>query len=486
MSSLRTFRGVRGVRATRAVVLTAVALSLSACVSLGPPYQRPELPVPEGYSQPTQPGAVADTWWTLFGDPDLDRLVEEALAANQDLAAAAARVAEARALLGLADAQRFPIINGEAGAGRTRFSASSAQIPPGVSPEFDNYRIAAGISYDFDFWGRYARASEAARAELLATEAGRQNVRLSLIAEVINAWFDLAAIGVQLDYTRETVGSRRESADLQQTRFDGGTISGLDLAQAQAELATAEAAVPALERQLRLTENRLGVLLGRMGGPIPRPDAARLAAFRLPEVPVGLPSELLARRPDVVAAEQQLIAAHARIAVARAAYFPSITLTGYAGTESDDLSNLLGSGTGIWQAALGLLQPIFNAGRTRRQVEAARAREQGALAAYTSSLQNAFADVEDALVIRRTSTVEREALERQVRALSESRNLAGLRYDAGESSYLEVLDAQRNLFRAQLDLTRARRDELVSGVTLFRALGGGWAGSGEPAAAEPQ
>lgn len=473
-------------RPSRAVFLTAAAaLLLSAC-SLGPPYQRPELAIPEGYSQPTQAGAVADTWWTHFGDPDLDRLVEEALAANQDLAAAAARVAEARALLGYANAERLPVINGEASAGRTRFSSSSAQIPPGVNPEFDSFRAVASLSYDFDFWGRYARASEAARAELLATEAGRLNVRLSLIAEVINAWFDLAATGVQLDYTRETVGSRRESTDLQQTRFDGGTISGLDLAQAQAELATAEAAVPVLERQLRLTENRLGVLLGRTGGAIQSPDASRLAAFRLPEVPVGLPSDLLARRPDVIAAEQQLIAAHARIAVARAAYFPSIRLTGYAGTESDDLSNLLSSGTGIWQAALGLLQPIFNAGRTKRQVEAAQAREQGALAAYTKSIQNAFADVEDALVIRRTSTVEREALERQVRALEESRHLAELRYEAGESSYLEVLDAQRNLFRAQLDLTRARRDELLSGVILFRALGGGWAGSEAPPAAEPQ
>ncbi len=230
--------------------------------------------------------------------------------------------------------------------------------------------------------------------------------------------------------------------------------------------------MPALERAVRQTENRLAVLLGRIGGTV-EPGGA-LSGVAPPEVPVGLPSKLLARRPDVLAAEQRLVAANARIGAARAAYFPSIALTGYAGTESLELASLFASGTGIWQAALGLVEPIFNAGRTRRQVEAARARERQALAAYTRTVQGAFAEVEDALVARRTGVAEREALARQVEALTRARRLAGLRYEGGDSSYLEVLDAERSLFRAELDLARARRDELAAAVDLFRALGGGW------------
>lgn len=475
----------RPAQAAMTAIVATAALSLSACLTVGPNYRRPELPLPPGYSEGSAAGAqavVPDAWWSLFGDPQLDRLVAEALAANQDLAAAAARVEEARALLGITDSDRFPQVTGSAGASRNRLSRESSLIPSGFDLERDAYRAVVDVSYEIDFWGRLRRASEAARAELLASEEGRRNVRLSLIAEVATAYFDLVTFEGQLAIARGTLGSRNESVRLQRLRFDAGTISGLDLAQADAELAATEATVPVLERQLRQTENRLTVLLGRIGGRV-EPGAA-LAELTSPEVPVGLPSELLARRPDVLAAEQRLVAANARIGAARAAYFPSIGLTGLAGAESVEFSSLFAAGTGIWQAAISLVEPIFNAGRTRRQVEAAEARNRESLALYARTVQGAFAEVEDALAARRTGIAEREALGRQVTALAEARRLAGLRYEGGDSSYFEVLDAERNLFRAELDLARARRDELAASVLLFQALGGGWEGAAAAPAGE--
>ncbi|MFN7961492.1 MAG: efflux transporter outer membrane subunit [Thermoanaerobaculia bacterium] len=455
------------------------ALALAGCASLVPHYQRPELALPPSYSAPAAAAVLADGWWRAFGDPALDRLVEEALGANQDLAAAAARVEEARALLGLTRADRYPELSAGASASRSRFSADNPQIPPGINLETDTFRAVAQLSYQVDFWGRFKAASAAARAALLATEAGRANVRLEVAAEVVTAYLDRAGYRQQLEVARQTLGSREESLRLERVRFESGTLSELDVAQAEAELAATEATVPGLERALRQTEVRLAVLLGRVGGSLePGHDLGELA---LPEVPVGLPSSLLARRPDVVAAEQELVAANARVAQARAAYFPLISLTAYAGSESSELSNLLGSGTFVWQAAASLVQPIFNAGRTRRNVEAARARELGALAAYKKAAESAFAEVESALVALSTSAAERAARGRQSAALERARDLARLRYDAGDSSYLELLDAERNLFAAQLSLARARRDELAAAVTLFQALGGGWGAEGTAA-----
>lgn len=473
-----------------ALALAGLALaSLSACRTLGPDYQRPELALPAAYSQAAAEGAaaVSDTWWKLFGDPNLDRLEEEALAANQDLAAAAGRIEEARALLGLTRSDRFPEVSAGLSGSRSRFSRETAQLPPGFPLETTRIHASVDARYEFDFWGRYARASEAARADLLATEEGRRNVRLGVTAGVATAYLDILALERQLAVLRETLATRGESVRLQNTRYDAGTISELDLAQAQGELAAAEAAVPALERALRQTENGLGVLLGRMdrlGSAVARSsgegEGGGLAALTLPPVPAGLPSELLLRRPDVVAAEQGLLAANARIGQARAAYFPSLSLTASLGEESMQLSKLLSSGANVFNVALGIVQPIFNAGRTRRQVEAATARQHQALAAYLRSVQGAFAEVEDALIARSTGTTESEALARQVEALGRALHLSQLRYDAGESSYFEVLDAQRGLLRAQLDATRARRDELAAAVSLFKALGGGFEGEKEP------
>lgn len=469
----------------RTIALGALAAALAGCLSLGPDYVRPDLALPEGYSVEAAgaSGAVPDDWWTLFGDATLDGLVAEALAANQDLAAAAARVEEARALAGLARADRFPEVTLDASGSKTQFSSDNPQIPPGVPREFEVYRAALAVSYELDFWGRLRRASEAARAELLATEEARRSVRLGVIAETASAYFDLLALDRQRQVTIDTRGTRDEAAQLQGLRFDAGTISELELAQAQSEVAAADATVPAIERLQRRAENRLAVLLGRLGGTIVR--GAGLDTIVAPAVPVGLPSDLVARRPDVLAAEQRLAAATARIGAARAGYFPSFSLTGYAGSESSELSNLLGSGTSVWQAALGLVQPIINAGRTRRGVEAARARERQAAAGYLMAVQVAFAEVEDGLAARRTSADARAAIARLVESRRRSRVLSDIRYEAGESSFLEVLDADRELFRAQLELEAARRDELLAAVDLFRALGGGWEreGDGAPSSA---
>jgi multidrug efflux system outer membrane protein len=460
-------------RGPRLVAAVLAASSLSACASVGPRYRRPELPLPKSYSEQASTQPIPDAWWASFEDPALDRLVAEALVANQDLALAVARVDEARALAGLANAERWPEVSLTADVSRTRLSGDSAALPPGFPLERSGFRVAPTLSFELDFWGRLRQLSAAARAELLASEEARRNIRLVVAADVAAAYFDLLAFERQLAIARDTLGSRRESVRLQRVRFDLGAGSLLDLSQAEAELAATEVTVPVLERQVRLTENFLGVLLGRIGGSVLRAGAP-LEGLSAPDVPVGLPSELLARRPDIVAAEQRLIAANARIGAARAAYFPSIALTGHAGSESSALSNLMSSGTGIWQAAVSLVQPIFNAGKTRRQVEAARARHRQELAIYIRAVQSGFAEVEDALVARVTSIAEREALARQVEQLTTTQRLARRRHEVGDSSYLEVLDAERSLLRAELDLAAARRNELAATVNLFKALGGGW------------
>jgi outer membrane protein, multidrug efflux system len=476
-------------RPLRALVAGSAAVSLAAlagCSAIGPPYARPQTTLPPAYGEEAAGAAgeaVPDAWWTLFGDPALDRLEEAALAGNRDLAVAAARVDEARALAGVAAADRWPELSAGAGASRTQLSAQSNQFPPGFPLQTDRIDLTASISYEADFWGRYRRAGEAARAELLASEEARRAVRLAVAAGVAAGYFDLAAFERQLAVVEGTLTTRREAVRLQRARFDAGTISELDLAEAQAELAATEAAVPAVERALRRSEHRENVLLGRAGGAVER--GRPLGELSDPEVPVGLPSELLARRPDVAAAEYRLVAAHAEVGVARAAYFPTIALTGYGGSESRDLAGLLGPGTSIWQAALSLVEPVFNHRRTRRQVEAARARERAAVATYAKAAESAFADVADALVARRTSRQEREALDRQAEALGRARRLAQQRYDAGDSSYLEVLDAERNLFRAELDQVAARRAELGAAVTLFQAIGGGWQAPSPPREPSP-
>lgn len=469
-------RSTRSPSPALALVLLA-ALVAGGCRTVGPDYVRPELVTPAVYpaaaADPASSLLLADGWWQLFGDPQLDRLVALALEQNADLRIAAARVDEAAAFAGIARADRLPTVTGAASAGRFQVSEQTTALPPGVSAELERYRVTADLSYELDLWGRIRRQAEAAEAELLATAYGADAVRLAVVAGVVRGYFELLALDRQLAIAHETLVSRRESLDLQELRFDAGVISALELQQARAELAATAAAVPDLEEAIAVTENRLAVLLGRPPG---APDRGReLAAMAPPPaVPAGLPSELLGRRPDLAAAEAELVAANARIGVARAAYFPSLSLTADLGAESTELADLLDSASSIWSVAASLLAPIFDGGRIARGVDVAEARQVQALESYRQAVQTAFAEVEIALVRRRTAAARVTALAEQVAALEEALRLAGLRYEAGSSSYIEVLDAQRNLFRAELDLVAARRQELTAAVGLFEAMGGGW------------
>ncbi|HEX6790242.1 MAG TPA: efflux transporter outer membrane subunit [Candidatus Krumholzibacteria bacterium] len=450
-----------------------VCVGLFAACSFAPKYHRPELPVPQQFADTTvSTDKVQSDWWTLFGDATLDSLVGEALRNNQDLAAAAARVEQARALAGVAKAALYPEIN-------VQGSGSRTQLPDNTAVGRDNpanfFSLLGTISYELDFWGKLRNANKAARNQMLSTEEGRRNVELALISDVIATYFDLLSLDRQLAISRSTVESRKESVRLQTLRYEAGSISQLDLSQAQAELAATEAAVPVFERNMRQTENRMSILLGRFGGSVARgEDGKQLDAIRSPEIPVGLPSELIARRPDVLAAEYAMIGANANIGAARAAYLPSIGLTGYGGWESTDLSQLITKNTDVWQASVGVFQTIFAPGRTQRQVDLAWGLYRETLAGYIRSVQQGFADVEDALIARRSNVLIREAEDREVAARLSAQDLSQIRYDAGESSYIEVLDAQRQLFQAQILQAQSRSNELSAFVQLFKALGGGW------------
>jgi multidrug efflux system outer membrane protein len=450
---------------------------LSAC-SMAPKYHQPDLPVPQNFTAAAVSGSIPDNWWTLFDDATLDSLVAEALRNNQDLAAAAARVEQARAIAGVSKAALYPEINVQGSGNRTQIPDNQLSTAAGRDNPFNSFDLLGTISYELDFWGKLRNANKAARSEMLATAEGQRNVELTLISDVITTYFDILSQDRQLAVSRGTLDSRQEAVRLQQLRYDAGSISKLDLSQAQAELAATEATVPVFERQVRESENRMAVLLGRIGGSVARgEDGAQIDSVASPEIPVGLPSVLIARRPDVMAAEFSMIGANANIGTARAAYLPSISLTGYAGWESDDLTQLITKNTDIWQASVGVFQTIFAPGRTQRQVDLAWGRYRETLANYIQSVQFAFADVENALVARRTTVLVRAAEDREVEARTTARDLAQIRYDAGDSSYIEVLDAQRQLFQAQLLQAEARRNELSAFVQLFKALGGGWQAS---------
>ena len=445
---------------------------LAGCV-VGPDYQRPDVDVPQSWraaAADTQ-ALRADEWWKLFDDPLLDRLVDAALAGNRDIKIAAARILEARANVVVARSFLYPQVTAQTTAARTR--AASSVTPPGASPVGEDYRLQGDLSFELDLWGRLRRASEAARADLLATRYAREVTRLALISTAANGYFNLRSLDLQRDIALRTVASRAESLSLTQKRFRGGVVSELDVRQAEAEYQAASAIIPDLQRQIIVQEDALSTLLGRYPGEIQRGKTINAISVP-PDVPVGLPSELLARRPDILATEQSLIAANAQIGAAKAAYFPSISLTGLLGVESAELSSLLRGGSRIWQAGVGAGLPIFNVGRIGAQVDAASARQEQALQQYRQTIETAFAEVEDALAALRTAREKYNTIEAQAKALRRSLRLADLRYRNGQSAYIEVLDAERNLFNAELGQVQTRQSQLAALVQLYKALGGGW------------
>ncbi|MFZ5861758.1 MAG: efflux transporter outer membrane subunit [Nitrospirota bacterium] len=455
-----------------------IAASIAGC-TLGPDYRRQAIDTPDAWPTPATAATVPNEWWRGYQDPALDAMVQEALAHNADLRLAIARVDEARASLGVARADQWPGVSANAAAARTRTSEDlPLALPAGVDPINNNMRATLDASYEIDLWGKYRRATEAAKADLLATEFSRDAVRLALIAEVSRGYFNLRALDAQVAITRRTVSTRLDSLALQRKRFEAGVASELDLRQVEADAAAAQALLPVLETQLARQETALAVLLGRspraIVGATPERGVAIEALTVPPAVPAGLPSDLLEHRPDLRQAEQQLVAANARIGQAKAAYFPTISLTGLVGGESTSLADLFGAPARIWQVSGSAAQAVFDTGRTGSRVKAAKAREQQTLAQYRSAIQNAFKDTLDALVAQRKARETLDAEQARVAALQSALDLARLRYQNGVSSQLDVLDAERGLLAAELSRVEAQRVQLAATADLYKALGGGW------------
>jgi len=454
-------------------------IALAGC-STAPDYVRPATELPATWTTVPAPGKApaADRWWTVYGDPILDKLVDEALANNQDLALATARLDEARALARVADARQVPAVDAGFQRDRSRRSDSSATRMPG-GLENNNYRAQLNVSYELDLWGRLRDSAKAARAELLATTAARETVRLALTAQVAQSYYALVAFDAQVADARKSLALREDNLRLQRIRSGAGLINDFELRQLEAEVAATQAQLPALERRRTSEELALGVLLGRSPRAIISDSVTRSADSgrpATPVVPAGLPSELLLRRPDIAAAEQQLIAANARIGAARATLFPRIGLSGLLGSESAELANLLSGPARIWSFGFALAQPIFQGGRLFGEIEAVQARERQALAQYQKTVQTAFRETHDALVAQTRAREVFDAESARAKALGDSLRLARIRYENGLTSQLEVLDAERNLLSAELNRADALRSQRAAVADVVRALGGGWEG----------
>jgi multidrug efflux system outer membrane protein len=458
---------------TRSVLCIALAAVVLGC-AVGPDYRRPELPAPPAFrEQPEATASIADLpWWEVFQDTALVGLIRESLASNRDLQLAAANVEVARYLAAVQRGELFPQLGYEADAtrGKDTFLGSPGSTGRGTE---DDFLAVANLFWEIDVWGRIRRATEAARADLLATEAFRRGVVLSLVSGVAQAWFELIELDRELEIARESVASFSETRDLFQRQFLGGVVSKLDSLRAEAALAQAAARVRDLERQIVAKENELSVLVGRPAGAIPR---GGMLAQQLvpPEVPAGVPSLLLERRPDLIEAEQTLVASNARIGQALADYFPRIGLTAFAGSVSTELSDLLHSATDVWSVGGSALGPLFTFGQTTYTWKAAEAANDASRAAYEGAVLNSLREVSDALIAREKLVAVRAEREREVAALRESVEISQQRYLGGLATYLEVLDAQQQLYPAEFALAQTERDQLLAVVALYRALGGGW------------
>lgn len=456
-----------------------LGIALLTSCTMGPDYKRPVVPTPpafrNGEAAPTTASLADAKWFDLFQDDILKQLVENALAENHDLKIAAERVLQARAQIAVSQSQLYPqvdltvsenlIVNSAIGANRINI--------PGV--KFTSSYVQAGFSlnWELDLWGRVRRLNEAARAQYLGTEEARRGVITTLIADVSSTYFALRELDLELDIAHKTRDIAQNSLKLTTTRKDRGVATGLDVRQSEQFLYTATGQIASIERSLGQTENSLSLLLGRNPGDIPR--GKPLEDFKAPpEVPAGLPSSLLERRPDIRQAEQNLVAANAQIGVARAAYFPEVSLTGLLGAQSRSLTNLFSGPARLWNFIPNVTTPIFRAGSLRAARRFTEAQQREALENYTKSIQSAFREVSDALIAYRKTAEQRVQQELLVDALNGTNRLSRLRYEGGLDSYLQVLDAQRNLFQGQLALAQLKRAELISVVQLYRALGGGW------------
>ncbi len=455
------------------IILIAFAAMLLAGCTVGPGYTRPGMDLPGEYGVVQASVPAPERWWTVFNDPVLDRLVDEALAANNDLAAAAQRIDEARAQVAVTRGDELPSVGVEATRSRTRASSlGSFPLPPEAITTNDN-RLVLRLSWELDFWGKYRRATEAARAELIASQAGRDAVRASLIADVVRGYFALQALDRRIDVTGRTLLGRRKALELQKMRFDAGVVSELEYRQVEGELRTNEALVPVLRLARTRQEGALALLFGRTPREVYKASVDRGAPITPDgiEVPAGVPSELLLRRPDLREAEARLHAANARIGVARAAYFPRISLTGYYGGESQELGDLFSGPARTWNIAGGLLQPLFAAGQIKGGVNLTEARTREAAELYRKAVANAFREVRDAIAAQSDLREALDAQREREGALIRTLELARLRYDNGTTSLFELLDTERQLLLARLEAIDAERDRRDAIVELYLALG---------------
>jgi multidrug efflux system outer membrane protein len=421
-------------------------------------------------SASSEPSFGDQKWWEVFQDPQLQELIRTALKRNYDVRIAATRILEAQAQLGITRADQLPTINAGASAFNDRVAK---QKPIGQEYETNATSVGASFAWDLDFWGKYRRATESARANLVATAWGRRAVINALVSNVAASYFQLRALDLQLEISRSTLVSRQESLQLTRTLSDGGAGTMLDVRQAEQLVAVAAERIPDLERKIQQQENFISTLLGNNPGPIER-GMTLTEQPHLPEVPPGIPSQLLERRPDIRATEAQLIAANAQIGVARAAYFPQITLTASSGFQSSALTSLFTGPAGMWNFGGSLAQPIFAGGRIRSGVRLAEARQQELVLTYQQTIQEAFRGVSDSLVGYQKSHEYRQHQEELVLAAKDAARLSELRYRGGATNYLEVLTNETNAFDAELGLAQAQLNELVGLVDIYRNLGGGW------------
>jgi len=458
-------------------LMAGFSAALVAGCAVGPNYVRPEIETPGRWQNPDSVFA-ADTaavrsetaWWGLFGDTVLTNLIAAALQENADVRIAAARVEEVMGRYGVARSDFFPKL-GAAGAA-SRGQLLSDEAGRGLESTRNRFQVNLAADWEIDLWGKLRRATEAARADLLATEEARRGVVLTTVALVASTYVDLLSMDWQLEIARQTALTRREALDLFEVRREKGDLSDLIFSQAEAEYWLAMSQIPLIEENIAFLENMISCLVGRNPGPVAR--GKTLEDLAPPAVPVGLPSELLERRPDIRFAEEQLRAANARIGVARALYFPSLSLSGLLGYASDDLSDLVNSDTRTWRVGGDVLAPIFRFGEIKGQVKTAEGRQKQALYAYVEAVHNAFRDTENALVRRRCTNEQLQAEGKRVAALATYARLARMRFDEGVTSYLEVLDAERALFATVLAYTQTTADLHKSVIALHQALAGSW------------
>jgi multidrug efflux system outer membrane protein len=450
---------------------------LSAGCAVGPNYKRPSADVPGTYrgaipQEAAQPAAESfgdQKWWEAFQDKQLQELIHTALQQNYDVRIAATRILEARARVGITRADQLPTIGAGVGANNQQVEITKTYRQYDTSAT----QVGLALAWDLDFWGKYRRATEAARANLLATEWAHQAVISTLVSDVAAAYFQLRTLDLQLEISRRTLASRQDSLRLTQMLANGGATSMLDVRQAEQLVFTAAETIPDLERRIEQQENYLSTLLGNNPGPIVR-GTKLTEQPHMPEIPAGLPSSLLERRPDIREAEAQLIAANAQIGVAKAAYFPQISLTANAGYQSSALTSLFSGPAGLWSFGGSALQPVFAGGSIRSGVKLAEARQQEALLIYRQTIQQAFRGVSDALVEYHKDWEFRQQQQQLAVSAQDAARLSEMRYRGGATSYLEVLTNETNYFAAELGLAQAQLNELLGLVRIYRNLGGGW------------